>query len=49
VAWTLGFRGVTGAIVGARTPAQIDGWIEGASVALTAEDYAEVGSAIPRA
>ncbi|GAA2090494.1 aldo/keto reductase [Pseudolysinimonas kribbensis] len=49
VAWTLGFRGVTAAIVGARTPAQIDGWIDGGSVELTAEDYADVGSAIPRA
>lgn len=49
VAWTLGFRGVTAAIVGARTPAQIDGWIDGGSVELTAEDYAEVGSATPRA
>ena len=49
VAWTLGFRGVTGAIVGARSPQQIDGWIDGASVQLTAEDYAEVGSAAPAA
>jgi aryl-alcohol dehydrogenase-like predicted oxidoreductase len=49
VAWTLGFRGVTAAIVGARTPAQIDGWIDGGSVELTAEDYAEVGSATPQA
>jgi aryl-alcohol dehydrogenase-like predicted oxidoreductase len=49
VAWTLGFRGVTGAIVGARNPEQIDGWIDGASVQLTAEDYAEVGSAVPYA
>jgi aryl-alcohol dehydrogenase-like predicted oxidoreductase len=47
VAWTLGFRGVTAAIVGARSPEQIDGWIDGASVELTAEDYAEVGSAAP--
>ena len=47
VAWTLGFNGVTGAIVGARKPEQIDGWISGAEVALTAEDYADVGSATP--
>jgi aryl-alcohol dehydrogenase-like predicted oxidoreductase len=47
VAWTLGFRGVTGAIVGARRPEQIDGWIAGASVQLTAEDYAEIGGASP--
>ena len=44
-AWTLGFPGVTGAIVGARTPAQIDGWLPAASVTLTAEDYAEVEAA----
>ena len=47
VAWTLGFRGVTGAIVGARSPEQIDGWIDGASLELTPEDYAEVASATP--
>lgn len=44
-AWTLGFPGVTGAIVGARTPAQIDGWLPAASLTLTAEDYAEVEAA----
>jgi aryl-alcohol dehydrogenase-like predicted oxidoreductase len=49
VGWTLGFRGVTAAIVGARSPEQIDGWIAGASVELTPEDYAEVGSAVPGA
>ena len=48
-AWPLGFRGVTGAIVGARTPEQIDGWIDAASTQLTAEDYATIGSAIPAA
>lgn len=47
VAWTLGFKGVTGAIVGARKPEQIDGWISGAEIALTAEDYADVGAATP--
>ena len=45
VAWTLGFRGVTGAIVGARRPDQIDGWLPAASLELTAEDYAEVRAA----
>lgn len=45
VAWTLGFGGVTGAIVGARRPDQIDGWLPAASLELTAEDYAEVSAA----
>ncbi|MCS3843646.1 aldo/keto reductase [Microbacterium sp. AK031] len=45
VAWTLGFRGVTGAIVGARRPAQVDDWLPAASLHLTAEDYAEVRAA----
>ena len=29
IAWTLAWPGVTGAIVGARTPDQVDGWIGG--------------------
>ena len=45
VGWTLGFRGVTGAIVGARRPDQVDGWLPAASLELTAEDYAEVRAA----
>jgi aryl-alcohol dehydrogenase-like predicted oxidoreductase len=45
VAWTLGFRGVTGAIVGARRPDQVDGWAPAATLELTAEDYAEVSAA----
>ena len=49
VGWTLGFRGVTAAIVGARNPEQIDGWIDGAGVQLTPEEYAAVGSALPSA
>src|SRR5437870_9120400 len=36
VAWTLAWPGVTGAIVGARTPAQVDGWIDAATLELTA-------------
>lgn len=32
VAWVLGIEGVTGAICGARTPGQVDGWIEAADV-----------------
>ncbi|MDH2445449.1 aldo/keto reductase [Amnibacterium sp. CER49] len=47
VAWTLGFEGVTGAIVGARRPDQIDGWISAAGLHLTAEDYARIGGRTP--
>ncbi len=31
VAWTLAFPGVTGAIVGARSPEQVDGWLPAAT------------------
>jgi aryl-alcohol dehydrogenase-like predicted oxidoreductase len=48
VAWTLGFEGVTGAIVGARRPDQIDGWIAAAGLHLTAEDYARIGGRSPQ-
>jgi aryl-alcohol dehydrogenase-like predicted oxidoreductase len=46
VAWTLAWPGVTGAIVGARSPAQIDGWIGAATVELTPEDLAEIASTL---
>jgi aryl-alcohol dehydrogenase-like predicted oxidoreductase len=48
IAWTLAWPGVTAAIVGARTPAQVDGWIQGASLKLSEEDLAEISSAIVR-
>jgi aryl-alcohol dehydrogenase-like predicted oxidoreductase len=48
VAWTLCWPGVTGAIVGARTPAQVDGWIQAATLQLTPEDREEISSAIVR-
>jgi aryl-alcohol dehydrogenase-like predicted oxidoreductase len=48
IAWTLSWPGMTGAIVGARTPAQVDGWIQGATLELTAGDHAEISSAIAR-
>jgi aryl-alcohol dehydrogenase-like predicted oxidoreductase len=47
VAWTLGFPGVTGAIVGARTPEQVDGWVPAASLHLTADDYREIAAGMP--
>ncbi len=49
VSWVLGFGGVSGAIVGARTPAQVDGWTGAAALALTASDYAEISSVVPSA
>lgn len=46
VAWTLAWRGVTGAIVGARSARQVDGWVPAASLELTAADMDEVARAI---
>jgi aryl-alcohol dehydrogenase-like predicted oxidoreductase len=46
IAWTLTWPGVSGAIVGARAPDQIDGWIGAATIELTAEDLAEIAQAI---
>jgi aryl-alcohol dehydrogenase-like predicted oxidoreductase len=46
VAWTLAWPGVTGAIVGARSPEQVDGWLDAARVALTREDLNAIASAI---
>jgi aryl-alcohol dehydrogenase-like predicted oxidoreductase len=46
IAWTLAWRGVSGAIVGARNPKQVDGWIGAASLELTPEDLAEIETAI---
>jgi aryl-alcohol dehydrogenase-like predicted oxidoreductase len=48
VAWTLGWSGVSGAIVGARSPAQVDGWIGAASLELTGTDLDEIAAAIRR-
>lgn len=48
VAWVLAWRGVTGAIVGARTPKQVDGWVGAASINLTSQDLDEIASAIRR-
>lgn len=45
IAWALAWPGVTGAIVGARTPAQVDGWIGAATVDLTSADLEEIAAA----
>jgi aryl-alcohol dehydrogenase-like predicted oxidoreductase len=46
VAWALAWPGVTGAIVGARSPEQVDGWIAAASLRLEPTDLAEIRAAI---
>jgi aryl-alcohol dehydrogenase-like predicted oxidoreductase len=48
VAWTLAWRGVTAAIVGARDPGQVDGWLAAASLELTPADLNEIAAAIRR-
>ena len=48
VAWTLAWPGVTGAIVGARSPEQLDGWIDAATLELTGEDLGEIAQAMER-
>jgi aryl-alcohol dehydrogenase-like predicted oxidoreductase len=48
VAWTLAWPGVTGAIVGARSATQVDGWIGAASLELTATDLDDIAAAIRR-
>ena len=48
VAWTLAWPGVSGAIVGARSPAQVDGWIGAAALTLTDADLDEIAGAIKR-
>jgi aryl-alcohol dehydrogenase-like predicted oxidoreductase len=46
VAWTLAWPGVTGAIVGARAPEQVDDWIGAAGLELTAADLDEMAAAV---
>jgi aryl-alcohol dehydrogenase-like predicted oxidoreductase len=48
IAWTLRDPVVTGAIVGARSPEQVDGWVDAADLKLSADELAEVEAAIPR-
>jgi aryl-alcohol dehydrogenase-like predicted oxidoreductase len=45
-AWTLAWPGVTGAIVGARNAAQVDGWVDAATFRYDDDDVALVASAI---
>ena len=46
VAWTLAWPGVTAAIVGARSPSQVDGWIDAASLSLSEADMGAIAAAI---
>ena len=46
VAWTLAWPGVTGAIVGGRTPEQVDGWIGAAGLELEDRDLNEIAEAV---
>jgi len=46
VAWTLAWPAVTAAIVGARSPAQVDGWLDAAALRLSPEDLQEIADTI---
>ena len=46
VAWTLAWSGVTGAIVGARSPEQVDGWIGAAGLRLNDAELDSITAAI---
>jgi aryl-alcohol dehydrogenase-like predicted oxidoreductase len=46
IAWTLLWPGVTAAIVGARRPAQIDGWLDAIGLQLTDDDLDTISAAI---
>jgi aryl-alcohol dehydrogenase-like predicted oxidoreductase len=48
IAWTLAWPGISGAIVGARSATQVDGWIGGASLVLSTADLDEIAAAITR-
>jgi aryl-alcohol dehydrogenase-like predicted oxidoreductase len=46
IAWALAWPGVTGAIVGARSPEQVDGWLGAATLELTLDDLDQIALAI---
>jgi aryl-alcohol dehydrogenase-like predicted oxidoreductase len=48
VAWTLAYPGVTAAIVGARNPRQVDGWIDAPNVDLSTADRTDIADAVRR-
>ena len=48
VAWTLAWPGVSGAIVGARKPEQVDGWLPAGSLVLSGADLDEIAATAER-
>jgi aryl-alcohol dehydrogenase-like predicted oxidoreductase len=46
IAWTQAWPGVTGAIVGARSPEQVDGWLPAAALKLDAAELDAIASAL---
>jgi aryl-alcohol dehydrogenase-like predicted oxidoreductase len=48
IAWVLAWPGITGAIVGARSAEQVDGWLPAASLVLTSDDRSEIARAIEK-
>jgi len=46
IAWTLAWPGVSGAIVGARAPDQVDGWIGAAYLELSPAELGEIAATI---
>jgi aryl-alcohol dehydrogenase-like predicted oxidoreductase len=46
VAWVLAQQGVTGAIVGARRPSQVNGWLPAGDLALSGDDLATIDLAL---
>jgi aryl-alcohol dehydrogenase-like predicted oxidoreductase len=46
IAWASSFPGVTAAIVGARSPEQVDGWLSHAALELSRQDRADIHAAI---
>ena len=46
IAWALAWPGVTGAIVGARRPEQVDGWLAAGALTLTAADLSDITAAV---
>ena len=48
VAWVLSWPGVSGAIVGARTDRQVDGWLPAGALTLAAADMDEIAAAVEK-
>lgn len=46
IGWVLSWPAVTGAIVGGRSPEQVEGWIAAATLELTVEEITTIGDAI---